>query len=70
MEGGFCRLIVQSSRLERGAYRDHVAGLADDFEGLTEIVDLLSTRVQDRVQDRVFGQPTSLGHDNHATPRE
>src|SRR6476619_7382009 len=55
-EGRLGRVVVDAGALQGGAHGHEVAGVADDLEGLAEVVDLLGQAV--------------LGHDHDALARE
>ena len=63
------RVVVDAGGLQGGADRHEVTGLADDLEGLTEVVDLLGAGVQDHLEQVVLGQ-RALGHGDDALAGE
>ena len=61
-ERGVGRVVVDARGLQRRAHGHEVGGLADDLEGVAEVVDLLGAGVQDRLEQVVLGRaPSPLG---------
>src|SRR5271169_38904 len=64
LKTGLCRFVVDTGVLQRAAHRDQISRLGDDFEAVTEIVDVLGAGFQHRGQHVVFGQAVLIEGDN------